>query len=170
LSSEVCFDSFYTGNYNNSSKLNNIILNQNPDILDAVINDAYRAMHLLRHELVGRSERNLVHHHLAILSILAQTDGMSSTDIATKLSLTKPQITQFIARLVDEHAVTRASDSKDRRRVLISITPTGHVILSKYLAVVRDSMRKKLGKLNAADIENLSRALRSINSLADKLE
>jgi DNA-binding MarR family transcriptional regulator len=145
-------------------------LNHNPDLVDAVITDAYRALHLLRHELVGPPERNLMHHHLAILTMLTQNGSASSTDIARKLSLTKPQITQFIDRLVEEQAVTRAGDPEDRRRVLISITPSGRSILSKYLAIVRDSMRKKLAKLNPEEIENLSRALCSINSLADKLE
>jgi DNA-binding MarR family transcriptional regulator len=152
------------------SNLNYSLINQSDGSLDALIGNAYRALHVLRHELVSLPGQQLMHHHLAILTMLEQGGSLTATVIAKSLSLTKPQTTSFIDHLVDEKAVTREIDLADRRRIIISLTPAGLAILGKYRAVVRESMRKKFSRLTQAELETLSGALTSINSLANKLD
>ena len=72
---------------------------------------------------------------------------MLASELAEKLSSTRPQMTQFIDRLEETEAVLRKSDVKDRRRVRVEITNKGMSILSGYRGMVRKNIAEKLEKL-----------------------
>ena len=136
--------------------------NQQEKLADTMINDAYRALHSLHRHLVNTSGPKLVHHHLAILTMLEQDGPLSASEIAVKLSLSKPQMTKFIDGLVAEKAVIREDDPNDRRRVLITLTKTGISILADYRKMLRENLLKKLNTLTPEQVSSLTNALEQI--------
>ena len=142
--------------------------NQQEKLADTMINDAYRALHSLHRHLVNTSGPKLVHHHLAILTMLEQDGPLSASEIASKLSLSKPQMTKFIDGLVAEKAVIREDDPDDRRRVLITLTKTGISILADYRKMLRENILKKLNTLTPEQVSSLTKALEQIISISQQ--
>jgi DNA-binding MarR family transcriptional regulator len=136
------------------------------DNIDKIINDAYIAMHYLHRQLLYVPGNKMVHHQLAILTLLAQEGALYSSEIARRLSLSKPQMTMFIDGLVSTKAVERKSDTTDRRKTLINITETGKTLLSDYYAMVRKNVTEKLGKLEQNQVNTLSIAISQLASLS----
>jgi len=120
-------------------------------------------------DMVNMPGQKIVHHDLAILNILALEGPMLASELAEKLSSTRPQMTQFIDRLEKTGAVLRKSDTKDRRRVRVEITEAGRLILSGYREMVRSHIANKLGKLKPEEAEDLIRALGQIIEITQKL-
>lgn len=148
--------------------MNYSFINQH-DIIDEVADSSYHALHLLHRNLVNMPGQKIVHHDLAILNILALEGPMLASELAEKLSSTRPQMTQFIDRLEKTGAVLRKSDTKDRRRIRVEITEAGRLILSGYRGMVRSHIANKLGKLKPGQAEDLIRALGQIIEITQKL-
>jgi DNA-binding MarR family transcriptional regulator len=141
---------------------------QQEKLADTMINDAYRALHALHHHMVNISGPKLLHHHLAILTMLEQSGPLSASEIASKLSLSKPQMTKFIDGLVVEKAVLRENDPEDRRRVRISITKTGISRLVNYRKLLRGNLLKKINKLDPDQVASLTQSLEQIISISQQ--
>ena len=148
--------------------MNYSFINQH-DIIDEVADSSYHALHLLHRNLVKMPGQKIVHHDLAILNILALEGPMLASELAEKLSSTRPQMTQFIDRLEKTGAVLRKSDTKDRSRIRVEITEAGRLILSGYREMVRSHIANKLGKLKPEEAEDLIRALGQIIEITQKL-
>ena len=142
--------------------------NQQEKLADTMINDAYRALHSLHRHLVNTSGPKLVHHHLAILTMLEQAGPLSASEIASKLSLSKPQMTKFIDGLAAEKAVIREDDPNDRRRVLIILTKTGISILADYRKMLRENLLKKINTLTPEQVSSLTKELEQIISISQQ--
>lgn len=139
------------------------------DVVDGITDGAYCALHLLHRNLVNLPGRKIVHHDLAILNILSQNGPLPASDMAGRLSLTRPQITQFIDRLESKGAVSRKNDAQDRRRVLVEITDKGKSILSAYRRTVRNHIADKLEKLEPGQADVLARSLEQVIEITRKL-
>jgi DNA-binding MarR family transcriptional regulator len=136
------------------------------DDLDKFINDAYIAMHYLHRQLIYVPGNKMVHHQLAILTLLSQEGSLYSSEIARRLSLSKPQMTMFIDGLVSTKAVERKADATDRRKTILNITETGNVLLSDYYALVRKNVTEKLAKLDHEQLNTLTSAISQLASLS----
>jgi DNA-binding MarR family transcriptional regulator len=66
-----------------------------------------------------------------VLSTLGQTDGLSLTEIGSRVYLDKPAITGLIDRLEQDHLVVRQRSSTDRRVIHIYLTPKGRSLLQR---------------------------------------
>ena len=150
--------------------MNNSDYNQTNDIIDTVADDAYRVLHLLHRHLVNLPGLKILHHDLAILSILVQNGPLPISEIARRLSSTKPQMTQFIDRLVDEESVFRIRDPRDRRRVQVDITERGKSVLADYRSLIRNDISQKLENLDPEEVDILARDLSRIAEVIQKLQ
>jgi DNA-binding MarR family transcriptional regulator len=136
------------------------------DDIDKIINDAYIAIHYLHRQLICIPGNKLVHHQLAILTLLSREGALYSSEIARRLSLSKPQMTLFIDGLVKTNAVERKADATDRRKTLINITESGNTLLSDYYALVRKNIMGKFSKLEPEKINTLTTAISQLASLS----
>ncbi len=148
--------------------MNNSKSNYN-DGVDEIADSAYQALHLLHRNLVNLPGRKIVHHDLAILNMLALNGPMPASELAGRLSSTRPQMTQFIDRLADKGAVSRKSDSSDRRRVRVEITDKGRTILQGYRRTVRKQIAENLERLEPGEVASLARALAQVIEITRKL-
>jgi len=139
------------------------------DIADEIADKAYRALHLLHRDLVNLPGRKMIHHNLAILNLLTLNGPMAASELARRLSLTRPQVTQFIDKLKDDKAVSRNNDLDDRRRVIVEITNQGRSILADYRRAVRNHIAEKTQALGPEKADALSNALQQVIDLTEEL-
>ena len=58
--------------------------------------------------------------------------GISNSDIQEELQVTKSAVSQMLDSLVEKGYVERKLDSNDRRRMCVTITPSGKEILKRF--------------------------------------
>jgi DNA-binding MarR family transcriptional regulator len=68
---------------------------------------------------------------LVILNEIATHESLSVTELARSISLTQATVTDILTRLDKKGFVERTRDDRDRRRVMIRITPKCRDILSQ---------------------------------------
>jgi DNA-binding MarR family transcriptional regulator len=73
-----------------------------------------------------------------------------------------------IRRLEKLGLVKRSRDPSDLRAVLVEVTPRGLVQHREALAARRAALAAMLGKLSDDDVETLTRAVGSMERLADR--
>lgn len=90
--------------------------------------------------------------HQALLAIKGApvADSLSIKQIAERLMVRHHTAVGLIDRLVDLGMVTRTTDSTDRRRILVSLTKTGHSTLHG------------LSTIHVAELKNIRPTLRKL--------
>jgi len=92
---------------------------------------------------------------LEVLGYIKENEKLSMKRIASFLSITPPSATSLINKLVKAGVLKRFFDEKDRRTVLLSLTPKGEVVLNREFKKVSAEMQKTLIKLNSKEQKNL---------------
>ncbi len=92
---------------------------------------------------------------LEVLEYIKENKKLSMKKVASFLSITPPSATSLINRLVKAGVLRRFFDEKDRRTVLLSLTPKGEVALNREFKKVSAQMQKTLMKLNSKEQKNL---------------
>jgi DNA-binding MarR family transcriptional regulator len=113
--------------------------------------------------------QDLVPHHLMILSIVKETGFPSMTQICDKMIIAKPQLTRSVDKLIEMGLVERQFDAKDRRKILIVLTPQGANTLKELEKNLRIFMIKKLSALNDEEITEIYDSFSSIARIFEKI-
>ena len=87
-------------------------------------------------------------------------EGLSCGEIANRMITRDPDITRLVDRMEKQALVLRSRDNKDRRMVLIRITPRGLQLLSRLDEPVREAHRAQLGHLSKQKLKELSDLMR----------
>ena len=150
--------------------MNNTIQNHSRITIEAIVQDGYKALHLIHRQLV-RIEPNAdtTHHDLATLAMVSQEKAIPVTEIARRLSIPKSHMTQILDRLVEQGLVSRILDDTDRRRFLVSITDTGRKRLREYKKAVETVLEDKLSVLTETEVATLAKSLRNVVKITQKL-
>ncbi len=99
--------------------------------------------------------------HYNILRILAgeQAAGVSGLpvlEVRQRLITRVPDITRLVDRLVELRLAERVRTDKDRRLVMLSITPRGSRLLADILRPLQDLHRTQFAGLSPAELGQLS--------------
>jgi DNA-binding MarR family transcriptional regulator len=99
-----------------------------------------------------------------LLALQAEPHGLTMTQIARAMVVSKSGLTYQIDRLVDSGLVTRAVDPDDERRRVVRITRAGLDALAAvrpgHVAIIAEHF---VGALAAGEVEALASALIGIN-------
>lgn len=82
-------------------------------------------------------------------------DGLAPTVIAEKLSIPKQTMTDILSSLESKKFITREIDNKDRRRIIIRITPSGFKYEEKMHAPLRKAQLLAFDKLSKTEKDKL---------------
>lgn len=104
-----------------------------------------------------RSEKPTTVLQFTALRLLKERDGTKVSDLSYHLKISKSSTTQLIERLVKSGLVKRVHGKKDRRVVLLIITPKGEKEFAQLRAEVIKRMSKFLSKIPEKDIDELIR-------------
>ena len=107
---------------------------------------------------------------LLCLRALADTEGLSATTLARSMDLTLATLTGIFDRLVRRDLAHRARCDKDRRRVILTITPQGRGLLAKAPPPLQQRFIERLARLSGPQQAAIDEALRSVVAMMDAQE
>ena len=105
-----------------------------------------------------------------VLTTLTEREGVSQQELATRLYVTKGNISGLIDRLADAGLVERRSAAVDRRQHAIYLTEPGRRIAGKAIAVQHRWIASTLGRMADADLEALETQLIALRDIVRERE
>lgn len=140
----------------------------NTDIRDRHVNVLLHEVSLLASKLFNRQIRDvgLTRTQWHVLYLLHENDGLSQTELADHLTMTKPSLGHVVDRLVEGGWVERAEDVTDRRVKRVYLTEKIGPHLKPLEQIVEDlgnattkgltqAQKKSFAELLAIAYENL---------------
>jgi DNA-binding MarR family transcriptional regulator len=96
-----------------------------------------------------------------VLRILrgARPEKLSCTTISERMVHHDPDVTRLLDRLERSGWIEKARDTRDRRVVMVGITPAGVEVIESASAVVRDCLKTGLAPLGERDLATLIQLL-----------
>jgi MarR family transcriptional regulator, organic hydroperoxide resistance regulator len=95
-----------------------------------------------------------------VLSTLTEQDGMSQSELAEKLYVTKGNVSGLIDRLAEAGYVERRSTPGDRRANAVILTAKGREVADSGIALQRSFVADTLGRMSREDMTRLDEALK----------
>lgn len=96
--------------------------------------------------------------------------ALNLKEISTGLDIAKQQLTNIIRDLELGEYLVKVPDTKDKRAVLVSLTPAGKEIEDKKWTQIYQRLSKNLAKLSEEEQLDLNFALHKVNVLLKKME
>lgn len=136
---------------------------KNKDLKKLLIDIPTKLCRNLNNEFVKSIIKNLEvdfsHQHFAILKLLEGNKHLFITEFVDILSITKPQMTALIEKLIQMGYVIRTSDKNDRRKIYISSTEKGKLITVKINEAVDNHIDTFISRLSQKELETLENGL-----------
>jgi DNA-binding MarR family transcriptional regulator len=101
---------------------------------------------------------------MRILTALADGAGLPMGDLANIVLVEGPTLTKIVDRMVTSSLVYRSPDSKDRRRILIFVTPSGRETYERVQGIAADQQSRLLERLQGPQYEQLKSLLESLSA------
>lgn len=108
--------------------------------------------------------------YIRVLFILKRFKEKTMSEMARFMSVSKPNLTPVIDRLILDGYVERKPGQKDRRKLLISLTDEGLKYLEQVESKIKDYTASKLEGLSIEDLEELNSSSKKITEILRKLE
>ncbi|MCG3128104.1 MAG: hypothetical protein CHACPFDD_02979 [Phycisphaerae bacterium] len=86
-------------------------------------------------------------------------DGLPCSEIAARMVTRDPDMTRLVDRLEQAALVQRVRIARDRRVILVRITPKGRKLVGELHRPVMELHRRQLGHLTRAELAGLNRLL-----------
>jgi DNA-binding MarR family transcriptional regulator len=100
-----------------------------------------------------------------VLRILrGSPQGLPCGEIGNRMITRDPDITRLLDRLEKRALISRCRETKDRRMVLVRITPEGLTALTRLDEPVQEAHRKQLGHLGRERLRALTELLGAARS------
>ena len=99
------------------------------------------------------------HGEFMSLRLLATCEGVSQSDLAETLHLSRPRVTRILQNLEKAGVVTREVDLDDQRVTRVFLTAEGRRQESENRAAFEDYINETIGKLSDPDKLELTRLL-----------
>jgi DNA-binding MarR family transcriptional regulator len=101
-----------------------------------------------------------------LLSTLTEREGISQSELAERLYVTKGNVSGLADRLVQAGLIERRAIAGDRRSYAMHLTPEGRRLAEAGIAAQRDFVAQTLGKLAGDDLAELDRLVLAWRDLA----
>lgn len=107
---------------------------------------------------------------LKVLVFLAseKEDYFLPSELSTKLSMTNTRIAATLNSLEKKGLIHREMSHTDRRKILVSITQSGRLLVQEKQEAVKSSVEHLVEKLGAEDTAQLSRLLGRVSDIYDE--
>lgn len=105
----------------------------------------------------------------AIAYILRQGDTVLPSEISNEMNISSARVAAILNSLEKKGLVTRQIDQRDRRRILVGLTPEGIKFAEKRKGKIIDATAKMLEFLGKKDAEELVRIMGRLTDLTEEL-
>ena len=123
---------------------------------------------LYRHENQVRANSLAFQAILELSQRPAGSPPVTMSGLADLLRIPKQQLTKLVNDLEEKKLVTRIHDQANRRKVYISITPSGQELLSTLHQAMLDSTIQALSVYTRDELSEMSPAFETISRLMQK--
>jgi DNA-binding MarR family transcriptional regulator len=130
----------------------------------------HRAGQLADNAFVRYSTIQLTPRQFAVLSCVAEEDGLSQTDIVERTGVDRSTLADLIPRLVSKGLLRRSRSKDDARRNEVHLTARGGLALKSALTAARRTDEVILKCLRSGQREALLAALTAIAHYTPKAE
>lgn len=110
---------------------------------------ASRALVALAARSVAACDEDVTLPQYRMIVVLGTRGSRPLSALATALNVSPPTATRMCDRLVRKGLIARRVSSKDRRQVLLSLTPAGRALLDAVTTHRRDEIQRLLGQIPA---------------------
>ncbi len=107
--------------------------------------------------------------HVKVIFHLFNNGSSSISDIASKLDISKPNMTPVIDKLLSEGLVYRKEDPNDRRIVRIDLTQKAHDMAVEHKKRLKDILLSKLMTLSNEDLVEMKDLVTNLAKIISKL-
>jgi DNA-binding MarR family transcriptional regulator len=97
-----------------------------------------------------------------VIRIVGRFPGISPGEIADILKVHKSTLTGVLQRLEKRGLIERRSSADDRRRSLVSLTPSGRKVDAVRAGTVEAALRRAMNKLTAEELAGAEAALAAV--------
>ncbi len=104
-----------------------------------------------------------------ILALLAQDDGLLSSQLAQRAQLDRARTSRAITSLAGKQLLERRPLPGDRRQAALALTEAGRALYDQLFPLVLEINRELLASLPAAGVERLDAALDVLQQRADSM-
>lgn len=104
-----------------------------------------------------------------ILAMLAQDEGLLSSQLAQRAQLDRGRTSKAITSLVGKGLLRREARSGDRRQAALALTGAGRTVYETMLPLVVELNRELLACLPEAEVARLDAVLDALQQRADEL-
>lgn len=111
-------------------------------------------------------ELRMTLHELNAVIYIEYARRITPKDLAANLSLSTGTVTALVDRLTDRGVVVRSPHPRDRRSVLLSLTPAGDEVVGR---IIESYAKTTLGALQSAGPERIRQATDFVNSLTEAM-
>lgn len=116
-------------------------------------------MRVLRREMRGGIEEKLSVPQFRVLAFLSRTPGASLSELADFIGVAAATASAMVERLVRRGLVAREGDPKERRRIMLRLTPDGSALLERARAHTRLRVAESIAALSGPELAAVVRGL-----------
>lgn len=123
-----------------------------------------RAMMLHRRLLMATFAEEQMHPAQAgCLQALAHRDGLSQSDLAEMLHVSRPTVTTMLQRMETGGTIERRPDEADSRITRVYLTEAGRALAERMHAGFAEMLNVSIGSMSEADKREFTRILGALN-------
>lgn len=104
-----------------------------------------------------------------VLALLAQDEGLLSSQLAERAQLDRARTSKAISSLVSKKLLRREPRPGDRRQASLALTDEGRALHAAMFPLVTDINRQLLAPLKAQEVAKLDAWLQALQAQADAL-
>lgn len=97
------------------------------------------------------------------LGVLAHRDGMSQSEIADRMHVSRPTVTAMLQRLESAGVIERRADADDQRVTRVYLTEDGHRHADQAREIQKKAVDISIGWMSDSDRAELARLLGEMN-------
>jgi DNA-binding MarR family transcriptional regulator len=131
------------------------------EILDVVPS----VMRKIRTEMRSQRYADLAIPQFRALTYINRNPGVSLQAVAHHLGLTSPTVCKMVDGLVLDGLVQRAPHARDRRKITLTLTSQGQVVLEQTRHATQDRLAEVLGHLTPLESETVMQAMQLLHPL-----
>ncbi|MBM4418231.1 MAG: MarR family transcriptional regulator [Chloroflexi bacterium] len=113
--------------------------------------------------------RNLTLAQIRVLNRLLSHGETPTSSLAAGLGVKLPTVTSVVDRLVDKGMAARSADCGDRRRVIVSLTPSGRELVERIQQGRRVRLSTALDRLEPAQRAELANLIEILAEAAESV-
>ena len=107
--------------------------------------------------------------HIKVIFHVIHTGPCAISEVAKDLSISKPNMSPIIDKLVSEGFLERFPDPKDRRIIRVKSTDVACSFLRQREVEIKEKLQKRLSPLTDNELKELTECLSTMNKIINKI-